>query len=158
MAWISNYIHVKQTDVINHSCPYLNGVFTKLWHRWMITSQRKWYMNEWLHPTSKCVCAYWSFPKSTFIPLSKKGSGGHRDNRTNDNKIKGKVRMWRGICGIGRKHVQRHLIFFPSHLRGGYYVRQQGQYTQLSEKYRPRWPDKLCWRRRLLCFRRTIYT
>ena len=43
--WISNYIHVKQWDVITHPCPNFNGglikPLLKLGHGWVITSQMK---------------------------------------------------------------------------------------------------------------------
>ena len=42
MAWISNYIHFKQWDVMTHTWPNFNsslvGHLYKLWHGWVITS------------------------------------------------------------------------------------------------------------------------
>ena len=48
MAWINNYIHIKQWDVIIHSFPNLKGCFAKLplklGHRWLISSYNKLWM------------------------------------------------------------------------------------------------------------------
>ena len=37
MAWISNYIHVKQCNVITHPCPDLNHSIAKLGHGGVVT-------------------------------------------------------------------------------------------------------------------------